>query len=118
MRDVVQNRWNDSLPDDQHQQQVCNELRDGQAEDAPKGVRVQKAAEPTDIELLRGLAAQHRCERRKQNENKHHRDIFDDQPAYDDASSVRVDETALLHRAKDDDRAGNGQCKAEYDACT
>ena len=118
MRDVVQYQWNDPLPDDQHQQQVCSELDGGQAEHAPERVWVQKTAEPTDIELLRGLAAQHRCERRKQNENKHHRQIFDDQPAYDDAPPVGVDEAALLHRAQDDDRAGDGQCQAEYDACT
>ena len=95
----MQYPWNDPLPYYQHQQQVCGELGDGQPERTPDRLRIKKTGEPADIKLLRGLTAQHGSECRKQNENEHHRQVFDDQPAHDDAPPVGVDKAALLHRA-------------------
>ena len=99
MRHVVQYQRNEPLPDDQHQQQVCGELREGQAERTPDGVRVQKSAEPADYQLAVGrLTAEEWASAGKQNENKDHRQIFDDEPADDDTPAVGVDETPLLQR--------------------
>jgi hypothetical protein len=114
MCDVVKDPRNDPPTHDQHKPDEYRHLDERQQQHARKS---QSKADHERVRRERFAAsAQEVGKNRKQDQNQHHRQIFDDQPADGEPAALGIHQMTFLNRTEQNDRAGDRQSEPEHDA--